>query len=78
MQRIVKFLDAHKILLKMTLSVLIIWCMYNCFPYLLMDRPHIDAIEPDTAIEKVYFYENSQFKISGTNLNNVIGIYINP
>lgn len=77
MQRIVKFLDAHKILLKMTLSVLIIWCMYNCFPYLLMDRPHIDAIEPDTAIEKVYFYENSQFKISGTNLNNVIGIYIN-
>ena len=77
MQKIIRYIDSHKSLFRIILAALIIWGMYKYFPYLLMDKPYIHTIEPDKMIERTFIDGHNLLKISGTNLKNIIGVYIN-
>ena len=77
MQKIIRYIDSHKSLFRIILAALIIWGMYKYFPYLLMDKPYIHTIEPDKMIERTFIDGHNLIKISGTNLKNIIGVYIN-
>lgn len=77
MQKMKEFLNKNIRILKIIVPLLFIWGVYKISPYLLMDKPVIDTVTPCEIMESTLFNAENQLCLSGKNLKNVIGIYIN-